>query len=215
MTKRKLAAVVLAAGRGTRMKSDIPKVLHPLAGRPMIHDVLDTVRRLGAERLVVVVGPAMAELTAAVTPVPTVLQAEPCGTADAVMAARDALDGFAGDVLVLFGDSPLIRAETVEAMVATRAAKPVPAIVVLGMRLVDPEGYGRLIIGADGALDAVVEHRDATPEQHTITLCNSGVMLIDGARLFDMLAEIGNDNAKGEYYCRIDCARRQCATAPP
>jgi bifunctional UDP-N-acetylglucosamine pyrophosphorylase/glucosamine-1-phosphate N-acetyltransferase len=200
MAERPIAAVVLAAGKGTRMKTVLPKVLHRLAGRPMIDHVLRHLKPLGCEQIVVVVSPGMEQLAAAVAPNPAAIQAEPLGTAHAVLAARSSLAGFSGDVLVVFGDCPFISAETIGRLVARRRAADDPAVVVLGMRPGDPAEYGRLIVGMDGALEAIVEFRDATAEQRAITLCNSGVMAIDGRRLFGLLDRVGNANAKGEYY---------------
>lgn len=199
MNKNKSAAVVLAAGMGTRMKSALPKVMHPIAGRPMVSHLLSTVEVLGVDETVVVVGPGMETVAAAVAPHPVVVQADRLGTAHAVAQARAALTGFEGDVLVLYGDTPLLTPETLARMVQARHAEPEPAVVVLGFRPADPGAYGRLVVDGEG-LAAIVEPKDATPEQLAIPLCNSGVMCIDGARLFDLLDRIGNDNAKGEYY---------------
>src|SRR5215470_7578153 len=200
MAETRIAAVVLAAGKGTRMKTELPKVLHKLAGRPMIAHVLANLAPLGCERIVVVVGPGMETVAAAVAPHPTALQAEPLGTGHAVLAARAALQGFAGDVLIVYGDCPFISSATIGRLIARRRAADQPAVVVLGMRPADPAQYGRLIVGADGMLEAIVEYRDADAEQRAITLCNSGVMAIDGKRLFALLDRVGNKNAKGEYY---------------
>jgi bifunctional UDP-N-acetylglucosamine pyrophosphorylase/glucosamine-1-phosphate N-acetyltransferase len=200
MAETRTAAVVLAAGKGTRMKTDLPKVLHKLAGRPMIAHVIANLAPLGCERIVVVIGPGMEGIAAAVAPHPTALQAEPLGTGHAVLAAREALQGFAGDVLVVYGDCPFISGATIGKLIARRRAPDHPAVVVLGMRPADPAQYGRLIVGADGLLEAIVEYRDAGAEQRAITLCNSGVMAIDGKRLFALLDRVGNANAKGEYY---------------
>lgn len=194
------AAVILAAGQGIRMKSALPKVLHPLAGRAMIDHVRAALAPLEPARAVVVIGPDMDAVAAAVAPLATAVQAEPLGTADAVKAARRALSGFEGTVLVLFGDTPLITTETLEALVAEQRRLPELAVVVLGFRPQDPGAYGRLVIGDDGALEAIVEARDASAAELAIPLCNSGVMAIDGAVLFALLERIGNDNAKGEYY---------------
>ncbi len=194
------AAVILAAGKSTRMRTSVPKVLHTIAGRPMIAHVLDIVRPLAPARTVVVVGPDMEAVAAEVAPVETALQAAQRGTADAVQAARAALEGFAGTVLVLFGDSPLIRTETIEHMLAARQGAEVPAVVVLGFRPADTEPYGRLLQTPDGDLERIVETRDASAEERAVGLCNSGVMAIDGAVLFDLLDAIGTDNAQGEYY---------------
>lgn len=208
--KESVAAIVLAAGKGTRMKSTLPKVLHPLAGRPMISHLLGTVAGLKAWPLVVVVAPGMDDVAEAVSPLPVAVQEEPLGTADAVKAARRLFERFTGDVLILFGDTPLVSLETMEKLREARRRPDDPAVVVLGMR---PEGaneYGRLVGSEDGSLEAIVEWRDATPEQRAIQVCNSGVMLVDGTVLFDLLDRVGNRNAKGEYYLTdiVDLARR-------
>ncbi len=199
MVAEKIAVIVLAAGMGTRMKSALPKVMHPLAGRPMINHLLDTVSALAPERVAVVVGPGMDQVARAVAPHPTVVQAERLGTGHAVAQARDLLAGFDGTVLVLYGDTPLITLPTLQAMLECRREAPQPAVVVLGFRPDDPGEYGRLAVGPDG-LSAIVEYKDATPQQRAITLCNSGVMAVDGVRLFDLVGRLGNQNAKGEYY---------------
>ncbi len=200
MSEREIAAIVLAAGMGTRMKSRIPKVLHPLAGRPMIAHLLASVAAVGPTRTVVVVGPGMDAVAEAVAPAKTVVQDEALGTGHAVLAAREALAGFDGDVLILFGGDPLIPPEVMRILIDARRAAPAPAVVVLGMRPDDPAGYGRLIIGKDGGLERIVEFRDANAEERAAGLCNSGVMAVDGARLFDLLDRVGDDNAKKEYY---------------
>ena len=204
MTQHKTAAIVLAAGIGARMNSAIPKVLHPLAGRPMIAWLMESLAEVAVDRVVVVVGPAMAAVTEAVAQVTataeTAVQDPALGTGHAVLAAREALAGFDGDVLILFGGDPLIPPETMRAMLEARRAAPESAVVVLGMRPDDPDMYGRLVLGGDGALERIVEFRDATAEERTISLCNAGVMAVDGAHLFDLLDRVGNDNAKGQYY---------------
>ena len=200
MTKRKTAAVILAAGLGTRMKSAHPKVMHPLAGRPMILHLMDTLSAVEPEKVAVVIGQDMDGVARAVAPHACVIQKDRLGTAHAVLAARDVLEGFKGDVLVLYGDTPLVSEETLQTMLEARRSPPKPAVVVLGFRPDDPGAYGRLILGEDGSLEEIVEAREATAEQQAIDLCNSGVMVIDGARLFDFLDRIGNDNAKGEFY---------------
>ena len=194
-----IAAILLAAGQGTRMKSAKPKVMHALAGRPMILHLLDMVRSLDAAQSVVVVGPGMEEIGAAVAPVPTVLQQDRLGTGHAVAQAKPLLKDFEGTVLVLYGDTPLITPATIQAMLDRRLVSPHPSVVVLGFRPKDPAEYGRLVFGANG-LQAIVEYKDATPQQRDIPLCNSGVMAIDGKHLFGLLDKLGNDNAKGEYY---------------
>ncbi|MDP6516826.1 MAG: bifunctional UDP-N-acetylglucosamine diphosphorylase/glucosamine-1-phosphate N-acetyltransferase GlmU [Alphaproteobacteria bacterium] len=195
-----IAAVVLAAGKGTRMKSDLPKVLHPLAGRAMIDHLLDTLAALSPGRVVVVIGPGMESVGEAVAPHACVIQDLQHGTGHAVAQARAALADFAGDVMVLYGDTPLITADTLHGMVARRRAADSPAVVVLGFRPADAGEYGRLVVGDSGGLEAIVEYRDADAAVRAIDLCNSGVMAIDGAALFGLLDRIDNANARGEYY---------------
>ena len=202
MPDTEIAVIVLAAGLGTRMKSDRPKVLHPVAGRPMIGHVLATTEALAPARRVVVVGNTgqVDAFGDAFGDAETVVQDPPRGTGDAVAAARDALAGFTGDIVVVYGDTPLLRPETLLALIAARRGPDDPAAVVLGFRPDDAAEYGRLVTDAAGGLRAIVEFRDATPEVAAIGLCNGGIMAFDGAVLFDLVARIGNDNAKGEYY---------------
>ena len=208
MTKTKTAAVILSAGLGTRMKSATPKVLHPLAGRLMLLHLLETLAPLGLETLVVVVGDGMDDVAKTAKPYPIAVQKPALGTGHAVLAARqtladfgcDSRGDFGGDVLVLFGADPLITCETTTRLLAVRRQSPEPAVVVLGFEATDPGDYGRLILAGDGSLQAIVEARDATPEQRAIALCNSGVMAIDAKHLWRLLDRVGNDNAKGEYY---------------
>jgi bifunctional UDP-N-acetylglucosamine pyrophosphorylase/glucosamine-1-phosphate N-acetyltransferase len=200
VSDRQIAAIVLAAGLGTRMKSATPKVLHRVAGKPMIGHILTALDGFDADRTIVVVSPGMPQVAEFVAPAVTVEQDPPLGTGHAVMAARDALSGFEGDVLVLFGDTPLLTGETMRAMVEARRGADNPAVVVLGFRPDDPSEYGRLVQGGDDSLEQIVEARDATEPQRAIPLCNAGIMAIDGARLVDLLDAIGNDNAKNEYY---------------
>ena len=198
------AAILLAAGKGTRMKSSLPKVMHRIAGRTMVGHVLDHLGPLALSRTVVVVAPGMDDVAAEVAPNPTAIQAEQLGTGHAVGCARAALGDFAGDVLVLYGDTPFVATETVRRMLERRRQADNPAIVVLGMRPADPTGYGRLVQGADGGLDRIVEHKDATEAERAIGLCNSGVMAIDGAALWGLIDRLDNKNAKGEFYL-TDC----------
>ena len=215
MANSTTAAIVLAAGKGTRMKSELPKVLHPIAGRPMIGHVLASLAPLDPASVVVVVAPGMEAVSAAVAPHPTAIQAEQLGTGHAVLAAERGQAGpratVAGDILILYGDTPFISTATFERLLARRRAADQPAVVVLGMRPADPAEYGRLIVDGDGRLEAIVEYRDATAAQRAIGLCNSGVMAVDGALLWELLAEVGNDNAKGEYYLTdiVALARRR------
>lgn len=200
--KQPIAAIVLAAGKGTRMKSDLHKVLHPVAGRPMLLHLVDTLAALAPERTIAVVGAGRDQVEAAVAPhgVAIAHQAEQLGTGHAVAQAEGALAGFDGDVLVLYGDVPLVRAETMQAMLDRLHAPDAPATVVLGFRPVDPGAYGRVIADGDGRIVKMVEYKDASPAERAETLCNSGLMAVRAADLFALLARVGNDNAAGEYY---------------
>ena len=197
-----VAAVILAAGKGTRMKSDRHKVLHPIAGRAMLLHLIDSVAALGPERMVVVTGAGREQVEAAVAPlgVATALQAEQLGTGHAVAQAQGALGGFTGDVLVLYGDVPLVTAATMRRMLDRLAEEADATAVVLGFRPADPGAYGRIIADADGRIASMVEFKDATPAERAETLCNSGLMAVRSADLFRLLAQVGNDNAAGEYY---------------
>jgi bifunctional UDP-N-acetylglucosamine pyrophosphorylase / glucosamine-1-phosphate N-acetyltransferase len=197
-----VAVILLAAGQGTRMNSELPKVLHRLAAAPLIAHALAAARSLEPARTVVVVGHGGEAVAAAARgiddEIAVVTQAEQKGTGHAVLQAAPALDGFAGDAIVLYGDTPFIRPETLAAMLDARAAGA--DLVVLGFDAADPAGYGRLIVDEAGALQAIVEARDATPEERAITLCNSGILAADFATLRALLTEVRPDNAKGEYY---------------
>ena len=203
MPSRNIAVVVLAAGKGTRMKSDLHKVLHPIAGRPMLLHLLAAADALSPARTVVVTGAGREQVEAAVAPLGAkiAVQAEQLGTGHAVMQAEAALAGFEGDVLILYGDVPLVRAETMQAMIARLNADDAPAVVVLGFRPVDPGAYGRLIVtpGSD-RLEKIVEFKDADAEERAVNLCNSGLMAARADALFALLGKLGNDNAAGEYY---------------
>lgn len=194
------ALIVLAAGMGTRMNSDLPKVLHPVAGAPLLIHAMKSGAVLEPAQTIIVAGHG-AEAVAKVAhdwdeAAQIVLQSEQKGTAHAVDQARVALAGFDGDVIVLYGDTPFIRPETLQAMQAARAAHD---IVVLGFEAADPGRYGRLVMAGD-TLDRIVEFKDATEQERALTLCNSGVIAADAATLFDLIAKVGNDNASGEYY---------------
>jgi bifunctional UDP-N-acetylglucosamine pyrophosphorylase/glucosamine-1-phosphate N-acetyltransferase len=166
----------------------------------MIGHILEQVATFGTDRTIVVTSPGMADVAQYVAPAETVIQDPPLGTGHAVLAARDALAGFDGDVLVLFGDTPLLRQGTLQAMVDARRAAGNPAVVVLGFRPDDPAEYGRLVTSADGKLAKIVEYKEADAAIRAIGLCNAGIMAIDGGRLFELLDAIGDDNAKGEFY---------------
>ncbi|MBN2759043.1 MAG: bifunctional UDP-N-acetylglucosamine diphosphorylase/glucosamine-1-phosphate N-acetyltransferase GlmU [Rhodobacteraceae bacterium] len=195
-----ISLVILAAGQGSRMQSDLPKVLHKLAACPLVVHAMRAGRALEPERVVVVVGHEAEAVAAVVTDedphAQIVTQSEQLGTAHAVDQARAALVGQAGDVVVLYGDTPFIRPATLEALQAARAQHDV---VVLGFHAADPGRYGRLVADGD-RLERIVEFKDATEDERAITLCNSGVLCADRTVLFDLIAEVGNDNAAGEYY---------------
>jgi len=195
-----IALILLAAGKGTRMNSDLPKVLHRIADAPMLVHAMQAGAALDPAHTVIVAGhEAEAVAKAAQEHDETariVLQEEQLGTGHAVAQAQEALAGFTGDAIVLYGDTPFIQPETLEKMAAARAAHD---IVVLGFEAADPGRYGRLVVEGS-ALMRIVEFKDATPAERAITLCNSGVVMAPAPLLFDLIAEVGNDNASGEYY---------------
>ncbi|MDV7141794.1 bifunctional UDP-N-acetylglucosamine diphosphorylase/glucosamine-1-phosphate N-acetyltransferase GlmU [Tropicimonas sp. TH_r6] len=209
MSVSRTALVILAAGQGTRMKSDLPKVLHKVAGAPLLHHAMLSGASLDPERSVIVAGHgAEAVQDAALELDPdaiTVVQADRLGTGHAADQAREALADFDGNVIVLYGDTPFIRTETLDAMVAAREKN---AVVVLGFEPEDPARYGRLVMKGE-MLERIVEYKDATDEERAIGFCNSGVICADSKLLFDLISEIGNDNASGEYYLTdiVDRAR--------
>ena len=209
------ALIILGAGMGTRMNSDMPKVLHEIAGAPMLVHAMKSGAALEPAKTVVVAGhgAAMVEKAANAYDPDVVIanQAEQLGTAHAVNQAHDALRGFDGDALVLYGDTPFIRPETLAAMAAARLTHDV---VVLGFEAADPGRYGRLIM-KDDQLDRIVEFKDATKQERAVTLCNSGVVSANAALLFDLIDAVGNDNASGEYYLTdiIGIARGRGLTA--
>jgi bifunctional UDP-N-acetylglucosamine pyrophosphorylase/glucosamine-1-phosphate N-acetyltransferase len=200
MSKPRTAAIILAAGKGTRMKSRKPKVMHEIANRPMVGHVMAALETLHCDPVVLVVAPGMESVAEAAAPAQIAIQHEPLGTGHAVMAAREALGSVSDDLLILYGDTPFIATATLETMLKRRRGTDDPAVVVLGFRPDEPGNYGRLILDSSGGLDAIVEARDATAEQLEIGLCNSGVMAIHAARMLPLLKELRNDNAKGEYY---------------
>ena len=199
---RPFAALILAAGKGTRMKSDLHKVLHPIAGRPMLGHLIAAVDQLGAARKLVVTGAGREQVEAFVAPlgVDVVTQEPQLGTAHAVQQGEVALGDFNGDVLILYGDVPLVPAETMRRMLDRLGGNDAPVAVVLGFRPADPLAYGRILARSDGTIDDMVEYKDATIEQRAIDLCNSGLMAVRGSELWRLLAQVGNDNAAGEYY---------------
>ena len=196
--KSSIAVVVLAAGAGTRMKSALPKVLHPLAGWPMLHHVLDNVGRLKPSRIVGVVSPGAKAVADAFAPHPSAVQRRPLGTGDAAKAALGALKGHSGPVLVVFGDAPLVTTASMQRLVAA-CRKEQAAVGVLGFIARDPSPYGRLIVRR-GQLEKIVESKDADEAEKAIDFCNSGVMCLDGRLVATLLGAIRNNNAKQEFY---------------
>ncbi|MEO3999269.1 bifunctional UDP-N-acetylglucosamine diphosphorylase/glucosamine-1-phosphate N-acetyltransferase GlmU [Mesorhizobium sp. CAU 1732] len=201
MSQRSCLSVVLAAGEGTRMKGDLPKVLHQIAGLPLIAHVVRATNSGGTVDVAVVVGREADAVRAAVAPfaahAETFLQTERLGTAHAVLAAREAIARGYDDVLIVFGDTPLVEAQSLADLRAELAAGA--DVVVMGFQAPDPTGYGRLI-ERDGSLVAIREHRDATEEERGIDICNGGLMAVSGKHALSLLDAVGNDNAKGEYY---------------
>lgn len=199
-TASPLALVVLAAGKGTRMKSDLHKVLHPIAGRPMLMHLLASADALEPQHKVVIVGAGREQLAAALGDSAELAVQDPqLGTGHAVQQAEGALSGFSGDVLILYGDVPFVRAETMRAMLERLHGADNPAVVVLAFEPDDALQYGR-VIAENGVVTKMVEHKDATTEERACRLCNSGLMAVRGDELFGLLARVGNDNAQGEYY---------------
>ncbi|GGC36062.1 bifunctional protein GlmU [Novosphingobium marinum] len=195
-----LAVVILAAGKGTRMKSDLHKVLHPIAGRPMIEHLMASAAGLSPERTVVVAGHGREQLEAAMADRATIALQEPqLGTGHAVQQAEETLAGFDGDVLVLYGDVPFVSTRTMRAMIERLHATDEPGAVVLAFEPDDPLQYGR-VIAMQGRILKMVEHKDATEEERASRLCNSGLLAARAQDLFALLARVGNDNAQGEYY---------------
>lgn len=204
---RKRAAVILAAGQGTRMKSPTPKVLHAIGGRALLDHAIDAALALDCERVVVVVGahsPQVGDhVRARLGPDAAVVQDPPLGTGHAVLAAREALADFDGDVVVTYADCPLLTAPVIEPLFDLRAGSSRGGgadVAVLGFEAADPGAYGRLILAPGQVLLRIVEAKDADDTVRQVKHCNSGVLAADRALLFDLLAQVGNANAKGEYY---------------
>ncbi len=205
MKDRDLAVVVLAAGQGTRMRSDLPKVLHKIAGEPMLRHVLAAVESLTPNRVVVVVGPDMDAVSLVAAPHVTTIQAERLGTGHAARCAVPHLVDFAGldcdtDVLVVFGDTPLLTGETLQRLLARRRQGDAPAIVGLAFRPEDPAHYGRVLLDENQRVDRIVEFADANREERSVNLCNAGPLIGDAGLLMDLLGRLEAENAQGEYY---------------
>lgn len=200
MTQTPLAVVLLAAGKGSRMKSDRPKVMHKIAGRPMIGWLLETVEQLSPEKVIVVAGKDMPDLEQAAAAHTIVIQDPPRGTGDAVRSAMTALEGFDGDVLVLLGDVPFITVGTLKDLRATAHKSDESGMAVLAMKRDDPAAYGRMVLNEDGTLEKIVEFKDASLDERSIKLCNTGLFCIDGRYIAGWLAQLSDDNAQGEFY---------------
>ncbi|MBN2396978.1 MAG: NTP transferase domain-containing protein [Deltaproteobacteria bacterium] len=199
--KEGLAAVILAAGKGTRMKSDLVKVLHPICGKPMVWYVVELARTLGAEKTVVVVGHQASMVKEAMTGQGLIyaLQEEQLGSAHAVLQAAGALDGLPGDVLILCGDVPLLRPVTIESLLASHRDHG-GVITVMTAVLDDPGSYGRVVKNEAGEVLKIVEARDANPEEKKIREINTGIYCAQNGFLFEAVRKIGNTNAQGEFY---------------
>jgi bifunctional UDP-N-acetylglucosamine pyrophosphorylase/glucosamine-1-phosphate N-acetyltransferase len=199
---KSLICVTLAAGLGTRMNSAAPKVLHEIGGRSMLAHVLALADSLGSSLNAVVLGPEVEDRAGEIIPegmkARHFIQRERLGTAHAVLAAREAFEGHDGHVVILYGDTPLLRRESLQKM--TGRLEEGADIVVLGFEARDPAGYGRLLLGDDGSLAAIREEKEASEEEKAVTLCNSGVFAFNGRHLLSLLERVGNDNKKGEYY---------------
>ncbi len=195
-----IAAIVLAAGKGTRMKSDLHKVLHPIAGRPMLLHLMAAVDALAPAKKVVVVGDKADQLEAALGGSAELAVQDPqLGTGHAVQQTEGALAGFEGDVLILYGDVPFVPAATLRSMIDRLNTPDAPAVVVLAFEPADPLQYGRVIAEGDRVVK-MVEHKDATPEERAVRLCNSGLMAAKARDLFALLARVTDDNAAKEFY---------------
>jgi bifunctional UDP-N-acetylglucosamine pyrophosphorylase / glucosamine-1-phosphate N-acetyltransferase len=195
-----IAAIILAAGKGTRMKSDLHKVLHPIAGRPMLMHLMASVDALSPAKKVVVVGSGKEQLERALAGTAELAVQEPQhGTGHAVLQAEAALSGFDGDVLILYGDVPFVPTATMQGMADRLNGPDAPAVVVLAFEPEDPTGYGRVIV-EDGKIVKMVEQKDATDAEKAVKLSNSGLMAVKAADLFDLLARVTDDNAQKEYY---------------
>jgi bifunctional UDP-N-acetylglucosamine pyrophosphorylase/glucosamine-1-phosphate N-acetyltransferase len=200
--RRRFAVVILAAGQGTRMRSDTHKVLHPIANRPLLLHLLDRVDALGAEKSVVVVGKGREQIEAAIDgrDVAIAVQSEQKGTGHAVQQAESTLKSYDGPVLILYADTPFVEADTMRRMIDRLNGDGGPGVVVMASRPADPLKYGRIILGEGDRIAKMVEYKDATEEEREVRLCNSGVMAVRAGDLFRWLGKVGNDNAAGEYY---------------
>jgi bifunctional UDP-N-acetylglucosamine pyrophosphorylase/glucosamine-1-phosphate N-acetyltransferase len=195
-----LAVVILAAGKGARMKSRKPKVLHEIAGLPMIQHIVRAAQQLKPKKIITVVAPGMEDVASAVTPHPVAIQKEQKGTGDALKSALSVLGDFAGQILVLYGDVPLVTPETLKSLLSHHRKGKGFGATVLAFAPPDPKGYGRIFQNPDGTLARIVEEADATPDEKLVRMCNSGLMVLEGDGLTARLKKIKSQNAQGEYY---------------
>lgn len=193
--------IILAAGKGTRMKSDLPKVLHPVGGKPMLLHVVGLAQAIGSQRIISIIGHKKIFVIEALRPTGTewAIQAQQLGTGHAVQQTADMLSGFDGDLLILSGDVPLLKPETIHGLLQKHRSTRAGATLLTAI-FDDPSGYGRIIRNSDGSLKAIVEHKDCTPNQLTIHEINAGIYVMDAQVCFKALTMINNDNSQGEYY---------------
>ena len=195
--KKNMAAIILGAGKGTRMKSELPKVMMQVAGKPMIRHIIDTLEDMEVKDIVTIISKDGELVKKETTPYKTAVQEEQLGTGHAVSCARECLEGFDGSVFVVFGDTPFIRKNTF--LEIDKKIKEGFGVVVLGFRPQDPARYGRLKM-ENGELKSIVEFKDATEDERQIDFCNSGCMGFDGKYLFKILERIDNNNVAKEFY---------------
>lgn len=196
-----IATVILAAGKGTRMKSDLPKVLHSLNNRPMVEYVIDVAKEIGSSRIVLIIGHGKEQVIEAVKhkEVEFAVQSPQLGTGHAVLQAKPLLNGFEGNVLVLSGDVPLLRAETLQKLIEIHEEEA-PLATLLTTSMEDPAGYGRVVRNEAGFVEKIVEDRDASEDIRKIKEINVGIYVFKARELFDTLPQVKNDNRQGEYY---------------
>ncbi len=197
----RIATIILAAGKGTRMKSDLAKVLHPVCGEPMVYYSIDLARKIGSTMIALVVGHQAEVIQEKMKgdDLVYVMQKEQLGTGHAVLQAKKAFRDFKGDVLILCGDVPLLSQKTIEALIHNHRENNA-VVTVLTTLLDDPSGYGRVVKDRGGRIIKIVEHKDATDEEKQIREINSGIYCVDCSFLFDAVSRIRNENAQGEYY---------------
>jgi bifunctional UDP-N-acetylglucosamine pyrophosphorylase/glucosamine-1-phosphate N-acetyltransferase len=201
MHSKPLAAVVLAAGKGKRMRSDIPKVLHRLRGKPMVEYVIDAARQIGSERIILVVGHKWKQARSSLKhlKVEFVVQKEQLGTGHAVLQTKELLSDFQGDVLILCGDVPLLRTDTLKRLLSEHRDRKAAATVLTAI-FEDPSGYGRVVRGNDGQVQKIVEDKDASTDEKRVREINTGTFCFDRTLLFSVLDQVTNENEQGEYY---------------